>query len=197
VVCCVLLCHRAQAELEESLIDEELQRLLGEYVESRVREALASEHVQASLAERLKVGLGLKTVLGVCGCVSGRGGGGMLSVCRRGHWQSDRRCDLVLRHCCVCVEGRGVWLVMCVSLASEHVQASLAERLKVGLGVKAPCRLPHRAQHAQVFSQSQQHWLLSVRGMQRWSWVAVYVRPWPVNTHQPACASGTDTEALC
>jgi hypothetical protein len=52
-----VLCYRAQAELEESLIDEELQRLLGEYVESRVREALASEHVQASLAERLKVGI--------------------------------------------------------------------------------------------------------------------------------------------
>lgn len=29
---------------------------MNEYVESRVREALASEHVQASLAERLKVG---------------------------------------------------------------------------------------------------------------------------------------------
>lgn len=48
-------CCRARAELEESLVEEELQRLLGEYVESRVREALASEHVQASLAERLKV----------------------------------------------------------------------------------------------------------------------------------------------
>ena len=47
--------YRAQAELEESLVQEELQRLLNEYVESRVREALASEHVQASLAERLKV----------------------------------------------------------------------------------------------------------------------------------------------
>jgi hypothetical protein len=46
---------RAHAELEESLIAEELQRLLTEFVEGRVREALASEHVQASLAERLKV----------------------------------------------------------------------------------------------------------------------------------------------
>lgn len=57
MLCCAVLCSRAQAELEESLIDEELQRLLSEYVESRVREALASEHVQASLAERLKVRL--------------------------------------------------------------------------------------------------------------------------------------------
>lgn len=38
------------------MIQEELQRLLNDYVESRVREALASEHVQSSLAERLKVG---------------------------------------------------------------------------------------------------------------------------------------------
>jgi hypothetical protein len=38
-------------------VAEELQRLLNEYVESRVREALASEHVQASLAERLKAGV--------------------------------------------------------------------------------------------------------------------------------------------
>lgn len=43
--------------MEESLVEEELQRLLSEYVEGRVREALASEHVQASLAERLKVGV--------------------------------------------------------------------------------------------------------------------------------------------
>jgi hypothetical protein len=42
--------------MEEALIDEELLRLLNDYVESRVREALASEHVQASLADRLKVG---------------------------------------------------------------------------------------------------------------------------------------------
>jgi len=54
-VCCGGSC-RAQAELEEALIQEELQRLLNDYVESRVREALASEHVQSSLAERLKVG---------------------------------------------------------------------------------------------------------------------------------------------
>lgn len=74
--CCAVLCYRAQAELEESLIDEELQRLLGEYVESRVREALASEHVQASLAERLKVGFGGKPVVGVWGCWCACLGGG-------------------------------------------------------------------------------------------------------------------------
>jgi hypothetical protein len=53
LLCCAPC--RAQAELEQSLIEEELSRLLTEYVESRVREALASEHVQASLADRLKV----------------------------------------------------------------------------------------------------------------------------------------------
>jgi hypothetical protein len=71
VLCCAVLC-RAQAEMEEALVDEELQRLLNDYVESRVREALASEHVQASLAERLKVGCMGR---GVGGEVAGDWGG--------------------------------------------------------------------------------------------------------------------------
>jgi len=49
------LCVRAQAALEESLIAEEVERLLSEYVEARVRDVLASQHVQASLAQRLQV----------------------------------------------------------------------------------------------------------------------------------------------
>jgi hypothetical protein len=46
---------RARAALEESLVAEELERLLSEYVEGRVKDVLASEHVQASLAARLAV----------------------------------------------------------------------------------------------------------------------------------------------
>jgi hypothetical protein len=45
--------------LEESLITEELERLLSEYVEGRVKDVLASEHVQASLAARLAVSVWL------------------------------------------------------------------------------------------------------------------------------------------
>lgn len=73
---CAMLCWtaapcRVQAELEQSLMEEELARLLTEYVESRVREALASEHVQASLADRLKVrvwfgGVGSRGVQATC-----------------------------------------------------------------------------------------------------------------------------------
>jgi hypothetical protein len=96
IYCAMLLrCGcRAQAELEESLVDEELQRLLNDYVESRVREALASEHVQASLAERLKVGyvtwgvaggqgrlVFLVGFLGLC-CPRGRGRPAWRSVSR-------------------------------------------------------------------------------------------------------------------
>lgn len=59
VLCCAVcvLCAvcRARAALEESLVAEELERLLSEYVEGRVKDVLASEHVQASLAERLAV----------------------------------------------------------------------------------------------------------------------------------------------
>jgi hypothetical protein len=50
-----IACCRAHAALEESLIAEELERLLSDYVEARVKDVLASEHVQASLATRLAV----------------------------------------------------------------------------------------------------------------------------------------------
>jgi hypothetical protein len=56
--CMLFVCHlcvRARAALEESLIAEEVERLLSEYVEARVRDVLASQHVQASLAQRLQV----------------------------------------------------------------------------------------------------------------------------------------------
>ena len=47
---------RKQAELEVQLVDQEVTRLVEEYIERRVKEVLVSEHVQASLAERLQVG---------------------------------------------------------------------------------------------------------------------------------------------
>ncbi len=46
---------RARAELECRLIDEEVERLLTQHVDARVREVLSSEHVRTSLAQRLTV----------------------------------------------------------------------------------------------------------------------------------------------
>lgn len=52
---CHNLSYRVRGEIEESLIKEQLDKLLTEYVESKVKQVLASEHVQASLAQRLQV----------------------------------------------------------------------------------------------------------------------------------------------
>jgi hypothetical protein len=57
---------RARAALEESLVAEELERLLSEYVEGRVKDVLASEHVQASLATRLAVSTTCNAAACVC-----------------------------------------------------------------------------------------------------------------------------------
>jgi hypothetical protein len=47
---------RQQAELEAQLVSQEVTRLVEDYIERRVKEVLVSEHVQASLADRLQVG---------------------------------------------------------------------------------------------------------------------------------------------